>query len=81
MSEATSASPLRSRLAEFGRCVCQGARLMVGFPDYDTYVEHMKRTHPDRAAVMTFRSFSANARPRVMARAAAKAFAAVNPAL
>ena len=24
---------------------------MVGFPDYDTYVEHMKRTHPDRAAM------------------------------
>jgi uncharacterized short protein YbdD (DUF466 family) len=56
MSEATSASPLRSGLAEFGRCVCQGARLMVGFPDYDTYVEHMKRTHPDRAA-MTYPEF------------------------
>ena len=23
------------------------ARLMVGIPDYDTYVEHRKRTHPD----------------------------------
>jgi uncharacterized short protein YbdD (DUF466 family) len=56
MSEAASASPLRNRLAEFGRCVCQGARLMVGFPDYDTYVEHMKRTHPDRA-VMTYPEF------------------------
>ena len=24
---------------------------MVGFPDYDTYLEHMRRTHPG-AAVM-----------------------------
>jgi len=29
---------------------------MVGFPDYDTYVEHMKRIHPDRA-VMTYPEF------------------------
>ena len=26
---------------------------MVGFPDYDTYLEHMRRTHPG-AAVMTY---------------------------
>ena len=31
--------------ASFTSCVCQGARLMVGVPDYDTYVEHMRRTH------------------------------------
>ena len=29
---------------------------MVGFPDYDTYVEHMRRTHPD-GAVMTYAEF------------------------
>ena len=32
------------------------ARLMVGFPDYDTYLEHMRRTHPG-AAVMTYPEF------------------------
>ena len=36
--------------------VCQGARLMVGIPDYDTYVEHMRRAHPG-AAVMTYPEF------------------------
>jgi uncharacterized short protein YbdD (DUF466 family) len=56
MSDGMNTSPLRVRLAEFGRCVCQGARLMVGFPDYDTYVEHVKRIHPDRA-VMTYPEF------------------------
>ena len=35
--------------ARFAQCVCDGARLMVGVPNYDTYVEHMARTHPERA--------------------------------
>ena len=47
---------LRERFAELTKCVCQGARLMVGFPDYDTYVAHMRRTHPD-AAVLTYPEF------------------------
>jgi uncharacterized short protein YbdD (DUF466 family) len=29
---------------------------MVGIPDYDTYVEHMRRAHPG-AAVMTYAEF------------------------
>lgn len=32
------------------------ARLMVGVPDYDTYVEHRKVTHPDEP-VMTWEEF------------------------
>ena len=32
--------------ADFARCLCDGARLMVGVPNYDTYVEHVARTHP-----------------------------------
>jgi uncharacterized short protein YbdD (DUF466 family) len=36
-------------LAAFLRCVCDGARLMVGQPNYETYAEHMRRTHPDQA--------------------------------
>jgi uncharacterized short protein YbdD (DUF466 family) len=47
---------LRERWSEFAKCVCQGARLMVGVPDYDVYAEHMRRTHPDKP-VMTYPEF------------------------
>lgn len=29
----------------------QSARLMVGMPEYDTYLEHMKNAHSDRPAM------------------------------
>jgi len=45
-----------SRFAAFLRCACDGARLMVGMPNYDTYVAHMSRTHPGRA-IMTYAEF------------------------
>jgi uncharacterized short protein YbdD (DUF466 family) len=32
------------------------ARLMVGIPDYQTYVEHRRTTHPDQL-VMTYEEF------------------------
>ncbi len=47
---------LRERFAVLSKCVCQGARLMVGVPDYDTYVEHMRRTHPG-APIMSYAEF------------------------
>jgi uncharacterized short protein YbdD (DUF466 family) len=47
---------LPERWSEFAKCVCQGARLMVGIPDYDTYVEHMRRNHPN-SPVMTYAEF------------------------
>jgi uncharacterized short protein YbdD (DUF466 family) len=31
-------------------------RLMVGLPDYEGYVAHMRATHPDRPA-MTYEEF------------------------
>lgn len=34
----------------------QTARLMVGLPDYEAYVAHMRRAHPDRP-VMTYEQF------------------------
>ena len=34
----------------------QSLRLMVGMPEYSTYVDHMKSTHPDRA-IMTYEEF------------------------
>jgi uncharacterized short protein YbdD (DUF466 family) len=43
-------SPL-TRSAERLRALCsfltQTARLIVGMPDYDQYLAHMLRTHPD----------------------------------
>ncbi len=53
---------LRERFASLTQCVCQGARLMVGFPDYDAYVEHMRRNHPDRP-VMTYPDVEGEHRP------------------
>ena len=32
------------------------ARLMVGIPDYQTYVEHRQRTHPDEPT-MSYEEF------------------------
>jgi uncharacterized short protein YbdD (DUF466 family) len=34
-------------LTQFGKYLGQAARLMVGLPDYDTYVAHMCATHPE----------------------------------
>jgi len=38
---------LRTRLKTFGKCVCDGARLMIGQGDYGAYVAHIAKTHPD----------------------------------
>jgi uncharacterized short protein YbdD (DUF466 family) len=32
------------------------ARLLIGVPDYDTYVAHMRARHPERA-VMSYEEF------------------------
>ncbi|AWM81479.1 hypothetical protein DKL61_14685 [Gammaproteobacteria bacterium ESL0073] len=34
----------------------QAARMMIGIPDYDNYVAHMKKNHPDKP-VMTYEEF------------------------
>ncbi|WP_332879661.1 YbdD/YjiX family protein [Massilia sp. S19_KUP03_FR1] len=38
-----------SSLAQAGRYLGQSMRLMVGLPEYDTYLAHMEKTHPDQA--------------------------------
>ncbi|MDR0806258.1 MAG: YbdD/YjiX family protein [Enterobacteriaceae bacterium] len=43
-------------LAKAGRYLGQTARLMIGIPDYENYVQHMQRTHPDQK-VMTYEEF------------------------
>lgn len=38
------------------RRLCQCARLMVGVPDYDAYVAHRKKAHPDEP-IMSYEAF------------------------
>lgn len=46
---ALSSTELRERLKMVSKCVCDGARLMVGQGDYAVYEAHMRRTHPTMA--------------------------------
>ncbi|BCF93878.1 MULTISPECIES: YbdD/YjiX family protein [Paraburkholderia] len=49
-------SGLRDDVVNAGRYLGQAMRLMVGLPDYETYVSHMGAVHPDRP-VMTYEEF------------------------
>ena len=40
-----------SRIATLWQRLQQSFRLMVGVPDYQTYVEHMRQHHPDLEAM------------------------------
>ncbi|WP_263832695.1 YbdD/YjiX family protein [Sulfurospirillum oryzae] len=51
-------------LAKAGKYLGQAARLMVGMPDYDTYVQHIRLTHPEQTP-MSYEEFY---RERVEAR-------------
>jgi uncharacterized short protein YbdD (DUF466 family) len=39
-----------------GAWMAQTARLMIGIPDYQTYVEHQRTSHPDEP-VMSYEVF------------------------
>ena len=43
-------------LGKAARYLGQAAKMMVGVPDYDNYVAHMQRTHPDQTP-MTYEEF------------------------
>jgi uncharacterized short protein YbdD (DUF466 family) len=43
-------------LAQAGRYLGQSMRLMVGLPEYDTYLAHMEKTHPGQP-VMSYEEF------------------------
>ena len=45
-----------SELGKFGAYLGQTARLMVGLPDYDNYMNHMQANHPDQNA-MSYEEF------------------------
>jgi uncharacterized short protein YbdD (DUF466 family) len=49
-------SGLRDEMRSAGRYLGQAMRMMVGMPDYDTYVAHMRATHPERP-VMSYEEF------------------------
>ena len=46
-------------LGKAGKYLGQAARLMVGMPDYDTYVQHMRLNHPEQTP-MTYEEFYKN---------------------
>jgi uncharacterized short protein YbdD (DUF466 family) len=43
-------------LSKLGTYLGQAARLMVGLPDYDTYVDHVRSQHPERVP-MSYEEF------------------------
>lgn len=47
---------MRDRIKHLYGRIKQTGRLMVGVPDYDTYVEHRKATHPGEP-IMTYEEF------------------------
>lgn len=49
-------SRLAARLTGLGRLLGRTAYLMVGVPDYDVYVAHMRSRHPERP-VMSYSEF------------------------
>ena len=48
--------PIWQRLNQLWRGAGQTARLMIGIPDYQTYVEHCRQQHPD-APPMSYEAF------------------------
>ncbi len=43
-------------LGKAGKYLGQAARMLVGIPDYDNYVQHMQTNHPDQD-VMSYEEF------------------------
>ncbi len=45
-----------AKLLQAGKGLGQAARMMVGMPDYETYVQHRRLSHPGEP-VMSFEEF------------------------
>lgn len=43
-------------LSKMGKYLGQAARMLVGMPDYDAYVEHMQHKHPEKP-LMSYEAF------------------------
>ena len=59
------------RVHNLWRLLVQTGRLIVGVPDYDLYLAHMRRTHTD-AAPMSREAFFANRLEARYARGASR---------
>ena len=71
MRRKTLAPPVRERLRSWYRLAAQTAHLMVGVPDYATYVEHRRRHHPGEP-VMSREAFFRECQERRYAPAAGR---------
>ncbi len=47
---------MTGKLTRTLQLITQSFRLMVGVPEYSTYVRHMQSTHPDRP-IMSYEAF------------------------
>ena len=56
MPEQRSVKGAAEHIGRAGRYLAQTLRLMVGVPDYETYVAHMKTNHPG-TPVMSYEAF------------------------
>jgi uncharacterized short protein YbdD (DUF466 family) len=56
VAEATTGGGLLEDLGRAGRYLTQSFRLMVGVPDYGSYVAHIRATHPDQEP-MSYEAF------------------------
>jgi uncharacterized short protein YbdD (DUF466 family) len=56
--ELATGAPLRMKLRVFGRGVRAAYHQVFGIPDYEAYLDHVKREHPD-CAPMSRREFFA----------------------
>ena len=56
MAKLTTLDNALDNAVRAGRYLAQSLRLMVGLPDYDSYVSHMQITHPG-APVMSYEDF------------------------
>ena len=45
-----------NKITQAIRHISQSMRLMVGVPEYSTYVDHMRNAHPDRP-IMSYAEF------------------------
>lgn len=45
-----------NKISRTVRYLGQSMRLMVGVPEYSTYVDHMKNVHPDKP-IMSYQEF------------------------
>lgn len=64
-------TPSAERLRGLWRWLAQTGRLIVGVPDYDLYLAHMRRRHPERTP-MTREAFFADRLQARYARGASR---------